>query len=112
MEFFKSNYPEIKLSDEVEKNQLISQLAASPNFSTTHDLIEQLSKFDFYTNGQTVRMFVAFAENQQVNWIGADEDVQKFFLSLKDKAYLVPPDYYEIIADQLDVDEGEFFNPF
>lgn len=111
VEFFKSNYPDIKLSEEVEKNSLISQLAASPNFSATHDLIEQLSKFDFYTNGQATRLFVAFAENQQVNWIGMDEDVQKFFVGLKDKAYLAPVDYHDIISEQLGVGE-DFFFPF
>ena len=110
--FFKVDYPSMKLSEETEKNTLISQLAASPNFATTHSLVEELSKFDFYTNGQAAKLFTVFAENQQVNWIGQDEDVNKFFIGLQAQAYLAPVEYCDLIAAMLGVDESEFFLPF
>lgn len=112
VDFFKVKYPDIKLSEETEKNTLISQLAASPNFATTHSLVEELSKFDYYTNGQAAKLFMAFAENQQVYSIGQDEDVNKFFIGLQAQAYLAPPEYYDLIAATLGVDEQEFFFPF
>ncbi len=112
IDFFKVKYPKIKLSEETEKNTLISQLAASPNFATTHSLVEELSKFDFFTNGQAAKLFTAFAENQQVHWIGEDDDVNTFFIGLKAQAYLAPGEYYDLIANMLGVDESEFFSPF
>lgn len=112
IDFFKVKYPDIKLSEETEKNTLISQLAASPNFATTHSLVEELRKFDFYTKGQATKLFTVFAENQQVHWIGGDDDVNKFFIGLQSQAYLAPVEYRDLIAAELRVDEAEFFLPF
>jgi predicted nucleic acid-binding protein len=110
--FFRSQFPQIKLSDEAQKNALIERLQASPNFSSTHDVVEELSAFDFFTTRQVKSLFEALVENNQVGWIATDSDVNEFYLRLKNKAYLLPIDMWDEISRLLEVDEDDFFIPF
>lgn len=82
-EFFANRFPQIKLSDEAKKDELTSQLSASPNFSTTHALIADLSGFSFFTNTQVIKLFEALHHNTRVGWIGGDSDLQDFYLEIK-----------------------------
>ncbi|MFA8443441.1 PIN domain-containing protein [Yoonia sp.] len=111
-DFFRRKFPHIRLSEETEKNALISQLLYSPNFATTHDVIERLCKFEYFTNGQVARAFQALVENSQVNWIATDNDVKDFYIGLKDRSSSVPFEYHTQIAEHLGVDENDFFLPF
>ncbi|MBD3792507.1 MAG: DUF4935 domain-containing protein [Campylobacterales bacterium] len=110
--FFAEKFPDIRLSTESEKNELIEQLERSSTFQYTHDVIEKLSKHKFFTNAQVARLFEILVENNQVSWIASDEDVRSFYLSLQDKAYWVSTLYEEEIAKLLDVDKDDFFMPF
>ncbi|MGL4415284.1 PIN domain-containing protein [Roseinatronobacter monicus] len=109
--YFKEEFSQIKLSDEASKLMLIDQLEDSPNFSTTHDIVGELAKFDFFTVRQIIRLFGALVENNQVGWIGTDQDVNTFYRSLQNKAYHVPDEHWDRIIKLLDV-EPDFFNPF
>ncbi|MCK5503061.1 MAG: DUF4935 domain-containing protein, partial [Tritonibacter mobilis] len=110
--FLSEKFPDIKLSEEAIKNSLVDELIASGNFATTHAVVEQLSKFNFFTNKQVSRIFHALVENTQVGWIATDADLQDFFLSLKDKAYWVPKALQSEAAELLEVDPDDFFSLF
>ena len=109
--FFKAQFPDIVLSSEAEKAELISQLYFSSSFQETHDIIAQLKDYKFFTAGQTVRMFEALYSNNQIYWISSDSDIRDFYLSLKDKSYWVPESMHADIASYLEVDDL-FFIPF
>jgi hypothetical protein len=81
-DFFKKHYPHINLQTELEKDALIERLASSPNFTTTHSLIAELSKFNEFTQRQVEDLFQALLLNAQVNWIIMDEDVHSFYENL------------------------------
>jgi hypothetical protein len=109
-EYFSARFPQIKLSEELKKDELISQLQTSANFATTHALIADLSHFSFFTNAQVVKMFEALNQNTQVGWIGTDADLQEFYLRLKDKAYWVPDEIQAQCAAYLNVNKDDFFS--
>jgi hypothetical protein len=111
-QFLAANFPHIKLSEEATKNSLVDELLASGNFASTHAIIEQLRKFDFFTNKQVSLLFQALVGNNQVSWIASDTDVREFYLGLKDKAYWAPNELFEEAAELLDVEVGDFFLPF
>lgn len=92
-------------------NALVERLVNSPNFATTHSVIAELSGIDQFTRRQVERMFRALVENNQVGWIGADDDVKEFFLQLQDQAFLVPHEIQQVAAQCLEVSE-DFFFPF
>lgn len=111
--YLQIHHPQIVLSDEARKNELISELRASPNFSTTHGLISDLSKYTYFTRGQVDRLFSALVNNTQVGWIGTDDDVKDFYMSLREKAWEIPPHLREAVPKILGVSEDEFFEiPF
>ena len=110
-DYFKSRFPQIKLSDEAMKGELIDQLIDSPNFSTTHDIIAKLDKHEFFTVGQALRLFDALVQNNQVGWIATDDDVSKFFTEkLKDKAWNMPEQVAVEAAQLLEIDKEKFFD--
>lgn len=111
-DYFKTRYPDIMLSDEQDKNDLIAQLQTSPNFSTTHFLIAKLEGYSFFTNQQIIDLFEALAENSQVGWIGTDDDVNQFFKSLKPKAHVVPVELWDPSKEALEVGDDFFGIPF
>jgi hypothetical protein len=110
--FFRSQFPDIKLSDEAVKNELIARLEEAPNFSATHSIIAELSKFSFFTTAQVKRLFQALVSNSQVGWIGEDPDVNEFYLKLKDKSHVVDDSIQQQAADHLGVTKDDFFFPF
>ncbi|AEI95484.1 PIN domain-containing protein [Roseobacter litoralis] len=110
-DYFRARYPQIALSDEQEKNDLISQLEMSPNFSTTHFLIAKLSGYDFFTNQQVSRLFNALVTNTQVGWIATDPDVNEFYKALQPKAWVLSSDRQSRAAEYLEVEE-DFFDLF
>jgi hypothetical protein len=109
--FFREKFPNIKLSEEAEKSSLISELQSSGSFTSTHDTILKLGKFENFTNGQVRRLFQALVENSQVNWIASDDDVHSFYMKLEGSAHIVPIEDHSIIAELLG--KSDFFDiPF
>lgn len=84
-EFFKENFPDINLSDELEKDILIQGLATSGNFARTHQLISKLNKFTEFTEAQVNDIISATISNNQVYWIIDDEDVNQFINEIVSK---------------------------
>lgn len=110
-DYFKNLFPHIKLSDETKKNELISRLQESPNFASTHGIIYELSKYDFFTKGQTIKLFEILVSNNQVGWIATDDDMADFYtVKLKDKAWYVPSSIAVDAAVILEVEKEEFFD--
>lgn len=110
-DYFIKVFPQIELSDETKKNELISRLQESPNFASTHGIICELSKYDFFTRGQTTKLFEALVNNNQVGWIAKDDDVAEFYtIKLKDKAWTVPEAIAEEAAVFLEIDKDKFFD--
>lgn len=81
-DFFKSQFPKIELASDLEKDLLITQLANSPNFASTHSIIAKLRKFTDFSTAQANAIAVAAATNTQVHWILNDDDVRTFIVSL------------------------------
>lgn len=77
--FFKEHKINIELRWEEEKDQLIQELAESPNFSTTHEIIKRLSKFISFSEEQIRKIGVDAFANSQVAWISKDPDVKRFY---------------------------------
>lgn len=70
------------LSEYLGKNDLIERVRISPNFSSTHSLMVELTQFDDYSKEQTRKLFDAFFFNNQINWIATDADVASFYKNL------------------------------
>lgn len=80
--FFKAQYPAITLSIQVEKETLIRDLASSPSFADTHNLIRKLNDFSEFTRVEINSLVNVALSNPQVRWIMGDSDVQAFFSTL------------------------------
>lgn len=111
-EYFGELFPQIKLSDEANKQSLISQLETSSNFAYTHAIIAELSGFTYFTANQVRRLFAALLDNTQVRWIVEDDDVRDFYLKLEHRAHVVSSEYHDEIASLLDVEPLLFFLDF
>ena len=79
--FFKEYEIDIELRWEEEKDKLIKELMMSPNFSTTHEIINKLSKFINFSNKQVKDIGLAALANNQISWIAQDVDVKDFYES-------------------------------
>ena len=65
-----------------EWDELINQLLSSRSYNTTHRLIAELSKNDYWTAFQIDNLCRAVLENSQVGWIIQDEDLHSFYMKL------------------------------
>ena len=74
-DFFVRHVPEVRFDDEIEKEELISQLADSPNFRTTRSLIRQLRRLSELTNAQMNELVLAALTNNQIHWMASDADI-------------------------------------
>ncbi|ANL47958.1 hypothetical protein AMC87_CH03305 [Rhizobium phaseoli] len=84
-DFFKVNYPQIKLASDVKKGALIDSLAKSGSFATTHLVIDKLRQINDFSPSQVEQLIQIAEMNNQVGWIIGDADVFAFYKSLKDK---------------------------
>lgn len=82
-DFFKANFPEIKIASEVATAFLIQELANSGSFSHTHTIIAKLSKQPNFTSAQIEQLIQVPEYNHQVGWIVGDADVYEFYKSLQ-----------------------------
>ena len=89
-EFFNKHLQAIQLKNELiadmQKDELISLLECSANFSQTHNVVAQLSVFKTWTDKQVLRILDAVENNSQVGWISSDDDVAEFLSSLPKQA--------------------------
>ncbi|HAT6958052.1 TPA: hypothetical protein JAN72_14990 [Legionella pneumophila] len=91
-EFFIQKFPNQKLATDLEHEVLVSKLENSGNFSTTHYVIEKLTKIDHLNDKHVNRIVEAYIENDQINRILCDNDVSSYLNSILKK-------YDSIITD-------------
>jgi hypothetical protein len=103
-DFFKSNFPTIKIASDVEKDLAIEELGNSGSFAATHIAVKRLSKLDAFTPLQVEELVKIAISNNQVGWIITDLDVHEFYKSLLKQKNTLQAD----IAHQLEklVQEG------
>jgi hypothetical protein len=90
--FFGDMYPDIRLASELEKGQLIEDLANSPSFAQTHLVIGKLSKYSDFTPVQLNAIVAAGVTNSQVYSIASDRDVRRFLTRVvSGKEHLIDP---------------------
>jgi hypothetical protein len=75
--FFMENFPDIKLADENEKEQLIQNLANSSSFRSSRLNLHRLSEIDSFSEHQVERILRACFENSQILWILTDVDIKE-----------------------------------
>lgn len=110
-EFLKKYFPEIKLSDEIDKTVAIEGLENSFSFAATHNAISSLQKFDDFTEAELLRIIAAYSSNTQIHWILGDEDVlvfaQKVVGLLKTEKLLEAAKPFLTMLQQLEVSHDE-----
>ena len=104
-DFFKTNFPNIKIASEVERDSLIEELLNSGSFVTTHLVTAKLLKHRDFSPLQIEELVQIARSNNQVGWIIGDPDVHGFYASLMKPEGELPPE----VAAQLKalVKEGE-----
>ena len=68
--------------EEREQDELIEKLQESGNFKYTHQIINELVKFDKWTNPQRKKLYNVALNNNQITWILTDADVKSFYETL------------------------------
>ena len=104
-DFFKTNFPNIKIASEVERDLLIEDLRNSGSFATTHLVMARLLKHTDFSPLQIEELVQIARSNNQVGWIIGDPDVHSFYASLMKHEGELPSE----VAAQLQalVKEGE-----
>ena len=98
--FFTVHFPDISLESEIKKESLIEELSRSGNFATTHEKINQLSKFSGFTMTQINSIIAASISNTQILWIINDEDVKNFLFGLiSGKESEIDQDYLHLLYE-------------
>lgn len=79
-DFFKTNFPDIKLADEYEKDILITELTDSGSFASTRSALRKLIKFEpeSFTSKQLNDIAKAAVLNSQISWISSDYDINEY----------------------------------
>ncbi|MCP3391875.1 PIN domain-containing protein [Bradyrhizobium sp. CCGB12] len=104
-DFFKLNFPAIKIASDIERDLHIAELCESRTFATTHLVIAKLAKHTDFSPTQIEELMRIAQTNNQVEWILGDADLHGFYSSLLKHAPKLSPD----ILDQLEqvVKSGE-----
>ena len=83
--FVSAHVKEIKLRQEEGKNDIIRSLAVSRSYSSTHAIIEKLSKIVSWSDDQIDELCSIVWENSQVGDIFEDDDIIAFYRKLVSK---------------------------
>lgn len=95
-EFFNSQFPDIKLASELEKELAIGNLITSANFRQTHLAIRKLSKFTAFSDSEIREMIEACITNNQIYLIKDDPDVRIFLDNLiQGREHILEPEILE-----------------
>jgi predicted nucleic acid-binding protein len=77
-EFMKKHFDGVAFSFDKDKESLIEELKYAGSFSSTHSLIAKLEAYSYFSLKEVNKILDAAAENNQINWIIADQDVSDF----------------------------------
>jgi hypothetical protein len=97
-EFFKTNFPNIKIASEAERDLLIEELRASGSFARTHAIMAKMLRHTDFSAVQIEQLVQIAQTNGQVGWIIGDPDVHDFFASLQKQQSKLSPE----VAARLD----------
>jgi predicted nucleic acid-binding protein len=81
-DFFRWNFPNIKIASEIERDLLIQKLASSGSFLNTHTVIAKLATQPEFSPAQVEQLADIPKSNNQVGWIVGDADVHDFYKRL------------------------------
>jgi hypothetical protein len=84
-DYFKTNFPNIKIASEIERDLLIQKLAKSGSFASTHVYIAKLMAQSEMSPAQVEQLVEIPESNTQVGWIVGDTDVHAFYKMLLEK---------------------------
>ncbi len=83
--FLNAQFEIIKLEVDREKSAAIDRLLESGSFAMTHTAISQLLPFfDAFTDDDANKLVKGGLANDQIRWIGSDNDVRHFYTTLLD----------------------------
>ena len=87
-----------KRTDENErkKAELISDLASSPDFATTHFVIKKMRKITAWTQTEIEKLFIAARNNSQVLYILGDTDIKAFYQRLLNNCEVLSEDAQKV----------------
>lgn len=77
-QFVKQHFEGMKLTFDPERTELIKSLAGSGSFATTHSIVGQLSKFDYFPKDDAKLVIFCCMHNGQVAAIAGDTDIAEF----------------------------------
>ena len=81
-DFLRSEFPNIKLASELEKELAINSFASSSKFSSTKSAIRKLRNFTEFSDSEMIEIIEASTTNNQIYWIGNDSIVKNFLLGI------------------------------
>ena len=84
-DYFKNNFPDIKLAVDIEKNRLIEQLGLSQSFAETHSIVAGLLRQNSFSKIQAEELIHIAVTNSQVSMIIADEDVRYLYTRIQNE---------------------------
>ena len=106
--FFQSNFPDIDLASESEKDELIARLGASRRFADTHRIVAALSHFSDFTPSQLESIVSAAISNNQIYWIMDDPEIGSFIKRvIVGKERLIDADSLEQLSQYLKQPDDE-----
>jgi hypothetical protein len=91
-DFFKTNFPNIKIASEVERDLLVEDLRNTGSFVSTHLVVAKLLKQTDFSPLQIEELVQIARSNSQVGWIMGDPDVHDFYASLLKHEAKLPPE--------------------
>lgn len=94
-DFFKLHIPKIKLANQAKISALISELAGSTNFSSTHEIVAKFPGEPEFNDSQIVELMNIKLNNSQVGWIEDDPDIAIFYAPIKAR-------YTQLMASSVD----------
>jgi hypothetical protein len=95
--FLKAMFPDINLKDEVQKEELIRELAESGSFKQSHETLGKLSQFSAFTGDQVNAILKAVTTNGQVYRISDDWDINDNVRKIIDNhTFDIDPTHYEL----------------
>lgn len=101
-QFFKDEYPDIKLASELEKELIIRELSESRSFTSTHSVIEKLQQYTEFNKSQANDIAQIVKSNPQVRWILSDSDVHEFCVGfLKDHEELLDDEIRNYLSEKV-----------
>ncbi|WP_316753317.1 PIN domain-containing protein [Pedobacter gandavensis] len=81
-DFFKENFPSIKIASEYEKELLISELGRKGSFSGARQTLIKLSQYEEFSSQQLQDFINVCMSNNQVFWIKDDLDIKEMILNI------------------------------